>query len=1118
MTDMLLAWAASASALIVVVLLLRWVAGRRISAGLRYGIWAVVLIRLLVPGSLALSVTIPRLPSWEPPESFREERVYVLPVDSAPIGESSVSVRADGAITEFDRSRPENGGEKMARYADRVSSLELLMWIWAAGAAGMGFLLIISNLHFSRRLHRVRRPLEGISSPIPVYAASALPSPCLVGLLNPAIYITEEASGNPAMLRHVLAHELTHYNHRDHLWSVLRGAALAVHWWNPLVWLAAVYSRRDGELACDEGALKRLGDGERAAYGETLLALVTSKAQPADLLRFSTTMSGGKRSLKERMQRIAHRPRHLVSVMAAVVIVLSLSVLAAFGRAKAADTPDDTGRPAPETRTNRPDDAWRTAKITLDEDGVPYIDYQYGDTTEFLNGEPIPAPRAWADDDLAGRNSAKYLEGSPDVWAKLVSPADGWLAACYGREGAAADTYVYKTGDGGMTWTEVAMPGTGGRIADVGFLSPDRLIVAQQLFGGAPCFITKDGGESWEEIELPDGQVLEIGFFAYADAVYMDVGAHGSDPNAVSMISYDMGDTWTSELAGYRKSTHVDLDHDGRMDVLAQRKVTDAGLTLWNLQFIPFSMSSPVWTGEAGSPHVGWTSVYLCRLGGEDYLLEYTPWMGGGSCEYRYKLFYLTASGEEVAVQENSVEFDLIFDPEYAEQHQYDPWAINAFMEEINALLASSEELVNTDENLLGTFQAEGRLYDSLWWLEEVQDENLSLLDNLLNYGSYAQDHPDDVWSPLADLLLDLTEKDIAELDMDVSKLVPYLKTAERGSRFYTWDSYAEAFDSHGAEPYSSAQRDIALTDGSTLHLIASSKNSGNVLMILEMPEETVSAFYISPELNRTIQEWLAVRSMQTALAALQPEDIHGYHWNIFVDQTALADALHRAAGHLVCSGGEEESPQYLIYFTCPNKPTRPIDVAELAAMETEGLVRITCQCSAVTSHQLTGYVNDMELYQLVRRRGKSAEAFPWDVYRAEGFTLMLPSPKMFLAAVPETGVWQVFSEDDPRVKIEIYFSSLLPQQVYENPELLFEEAKDIEDKAMGQGSGYSCAFCFTGSAGGYDYHQNVYVTGRGDGSLIYTERLPDDIDEAAQQRIMHTSWIFRKINIWEHE
>ncbi len=58
------------------------------------------------------------------------------------------------------------------------------------------------------------------------------------------------------MLRHVLTHEFTHYRHGDHLWSMLRCLALAVHWWNPLVWLAAELSRRDAELACDEGALK----------------------------------------------------------------------------------------------------------------------------------------------------------------------------------------------------------------------------------------------------------------------------------------------------------------------------------------------------------------------------------------------------------------------------------------------------------------------------------------------------------------------------------------------------------------------------------------------------------------------------------------------------------------------------------------------------------------------------------------------------------------------------------------------------------------------------------------------------------------------------------------------
>ena len=80
----------------------------------------------------------------------------------------------------------------------------------------------------------------------------------LMGLLRPCLYLPGEDWSGQA-LSFILRHELTHYRHLDHIWSILRGIALAVHWWNPLVWLAVVYSRRDGELACDEGALKRLG-------------------------------------------------------------------------------------------------------------------------------------------------------------------------------------------------------------------------------------------------------------------------------------------------------------------------------------------------------------------------------------------------------------------------------------------------------------------------------------------------------------------------------------------------------------------------------------------------------------------------------------------------------------------------------------------------------------------------------------------------------------------------------------------------------------------------------------------------------------------------------------------
>ena len=74
----------------------------------------------------------------------------------------------------------------------------------------------------------------------------------------------------------------------------LRGVCLALHWFDPLVWWAAAASRQDGELACDEAALRRLAPEERVAYGRTLLAM--SCARAPSLLVTASTLTGGKRS------------------------------------------------------------------------------------------------------------------------------------------------------------------------------------------------------------------------------------------------------------------------------------------------------------------------------------------------------------------------------------------------------------------------------------------------------------------------------------------------------------------------------------------------------------------------------------------------------------------------------------------------------------------------------------------------------------------------------------------------------------------------------------------------------------------------------------------------------
>lgn len=134
--------------------------------------------------------------------------------------------------------------------------------------------------------------------------------------------------------------------------------------------------------------------------------------------------------------------------------------------------------------------------------------------------------------------------------------------------------------------------------------------------------------------------------------------------------------------------------------------------------------------------HTGWTSIFLCTMDGEDYLLRYHPTMFQGYCTYSYSLSALT-DNEETVVQGNRVEFDINFGASV--HNSFEPEAIAAFMDEINGLLSCSVPLLNTDSDLMDTFEKEGRLYDSLWWLDSwepvfVRDESRSLLENLKDF------------------------------------------------------------------------------------------------------------------------------------------------------------------------------------------------------------------------------------------------------------------------------------------------------------------------------------------------------------------------------------------------
>ena len=150
-----------------------------------------------------------------------------------------------------------------------------------------------------------------------------------------------------------------------------------------------------------------------------------------------------------------------------------------------------------------------------------------------------------------------------------------------------------------------------------------------------------------------------------------------------------------------------------------------------------------IFTENAYASHVGWNALFLCRREGQAFLLRYNPGMWQGDAYYSYRLFYLAEDGSEVTVQENWVSFDVNFG--LSVHWGFDPEAIDAFLTEINALLSSSTQLMNTDLDLREAFELEGSLYHVpvfLRWRADSSyyDEGKTILENLIAYKAEMED------------------------------------------------------------------------------------------------------------------------------------------------------------------------------------------------------------------------------------------------------------------------------------------------------------------------------------------------------------------------------------------
>ena len=143
----------------------------------------------------------------------------------------------------------------------------------------------------------------GKDKAIPVVVCAAAPPPLTLGLLHPRVVLPREDYSWEA-LAGILCHELAHWQ-GGHLWGkLLLLLARGIHWFNPLVHLAARRADIDLELACDDRVLAQATPAQRKAYAHTLLSVMEADTRPAVFL--TTQLQGGKHVMKARFYNLFH--------------------------------------------------------------------------------------------------------------------------------------------------------------------------------------------------------------------------------------------------------------------------------------------------------------------------------------------------------------------------------------------------------------------------------------------------------------------------------------------------------------------------------------------------------------------------------------------------------------------------------------------------------------------------------------------------------------------------------------------------------------------------------------------------------------------------------------------
>ena len=273
-------------------------------------LWALVAVRMVCPVSMQSPVSAYQVAT---PAAVQDSGgvtyfQYVHTSGDKPSIQLDVETIRPAGITPVQQDTAADTSHTVTRYMPPY----VMIWLAVGGA-----LLLYGLVSTLRLRYRVR---EGMRLRENIWLCDAVTSPFLLGILRPRIYLP--SGMDERQMDYVLAHEHAHLRRGDHIWKPLGYLLLAVHWFNPLVWVAYWLFCRDIETACDERVVRSMGVEDKKAYSMALLTCSQGRR-----MVLACPVAFGEVGVKSRIKAVLHYKKPgfwivLAAVLACIVVAV----------------------------------------------------------------------------------------------------------------------------------------------------------------------------------------------------------------------------------------------------------------------------------------------------------------------------------------------------------------------------------------------------------------------------------------------------------------------------------------------------------------------------------------------------------------------------------------------------------------------------------------------------------------------------------------------------------------------------------------------------------------------------------------------------------------------------